>query len=1130
MAEVTTFRNNALPYPVYGAPWVVVFPMLDEDGDPVTGLTCDSEISKNGDTGADCTNEGTEILFTTATNKGMYYLILTAAEMTADVVAVTVYSGAATTQATCITLYPRKLVSLLAGTSAGGNTAYITLPAAGGVNDDTWNGCLCVAVIDTLVEARVITDYTGSNQRAAVTPGWNVAPDADDTFIIYLPEGMQRPVVDLGAIKGTPLPAEAAAGQVAAGFAKFYDVATPAGTVNLIAANLTQIDGKLTNGPETLANRPILYLQRLDLHNDDPSNAAFRSVNDNASGSGAFMYGVITGLAVQGGVNGLAAYGTSRDIQLAESGLIGNYLNVLLSPTVVAGVTAANLAETGDTMVTAADAMVADYARRTGDYATPTNITAGVITTVTTLTNPVTLANGAHGGNAASMNLASGLAANITGNITGNLSGTVGSVTGAVGSVTGAVASVTGAVGSVTGAVGSVTGAVASVTGAVGSVTGAVGSVTGAVVLPAIPNNWIAAAGIAATALNGKGDWNVGKSGYALTQGFPTNFADLSISATTGLVATAATQHVIVDSGTVTTVTNQLTAAQIATGVWADATGGTASGQWYVSKAGNNGNSGRSWAKAKLTIASAIAGPVADGETINIGPGTFVENIDLSGSNGITIQGSRWNTILQDTGTSQSHIKLGHRCRLYDLYIDTSAANSCIVAGAKNDWEIARCKIDSDSAAAAIGCTDAWRVNVHDCIIASVSIAVGGGNSGNFDRNMIEITNTAGSAPQLLAFAAVGAVNGLLTITNSHIYVHANCNSLPSSGEAVGIELSNGRMIVRNTLIDVYYDNPSDGGIVVGIGETGNSAATHILVDGCNVRTGSTYPVDLEFALYAAGTTYLDTIQAYNSLFNTTLIYGDVEIMPSSLVDDAITAAAIDDGALDGKGNWNTVVPDAAGTLAALIGAKGGLPKLDSTNGLVVQGFGSGGVTVGTVTTVTNQLTATQIRDALKLAPTSGAPATGSVDKHLDDIQAKTDGLGSIVAEFVSHIVSGDDGEIYGGDSYLDADSRAFTVVVTGWSGPSLTGATVKLRLLPYQTYLEAATKAATLEVTATAVNNSGTLTCKADLTATQTAALAPSPPADSRNYWYQFRATLTDLSIVTLAEGRLTVKKGLTA
>lgn len=48
--------------------------------------------------------------------------------------------------------------------------------------------------------------------------------------------------------------------------------------------------------------------------------------------------------------------------------------------------------------------------------------------------------------------------------------------------------------------------------------------------------NWLVAAGIAAGALDDKGNWNIGKTGYALTQSFPTNFADMSISVTTGLV------------------------------------------------------------------------------------------------------------------------------------------------------------------------------------------------------------------------------------------------------------------------------------------------------------------------------------------------------------------------------------------------------------------------------------------------------------------------------------------------------------------------------------------------------------------------------------------------------------------
>jgi hypothetical protein len=48
----------------------------------------------------------------------------------------------------------------------------------------------------------------------------------------------------------------------------------------------------------------------------------------------------------------------------------------------------------------------------------------------------------------------------------------------------------------------------------------------------------------------------------------------------------------------------------------------------------------------------------------------------------------------------------------------------------------------------------------------------------------------------------------------------------------------------------------------------------------------------------------------------------------------------------------------------------------------------------GYVTTTNPGLTAQQTRDAMKLAPTAGAPAAGSIDKHLDDIEAKTNLIG----------------------------------------------------------------------------------------------------------------------------------------
>lgn len=51
-----------------------------------------------------------------------------------------------------------------------------------------------------------------------------------------------------------------------------------------------------------------------------------------------------------------------------------------------------------------------------------------------------------------------------------------------------------------------------------------------------IANDAFLAVNFAANSLDGKGDWNIGKTGYSLTQVFPTNFADLSIVITTGLV------------------------------------------------------------------------------------------------------------------------------------------------------------------------------------------------------------------------------------------------------------------------------------------------------------------------------------------------------------------------------------------------------------------------------------------------------------------------------------------------------------------------------------------------------------------------------------------------------------------
>lgn len=156
---------------------------------------------------------------------------------------------------------------------------------------------------------------------------------------------------------------------------------------------------------------------------------------------------------------------------------------------------------------------------------------------------------------------------NQTANITGNLSGSVGSVTGAVGSVTGNVG---------------------------GNVAGSVASVTAAVTLPSIPANWLTAAGIATSALNGKGDWNIGKTGYSLTAttGLGNQTANItgnlsgSVGSVTGAVGsvTAAVTLPSIPAGWITAagvatgaIDADALAADAVTEIWAGSTAPTSS-------------------------------------------------------------------------------------------------------------------------------------------------------------------------------------------------------------------------------------------------------------------------------------------------------------------------------------------------------------------------------------------------------------------------------------------------------------------------------------------------------------------------------------------------------------------------
>lgn len=112
--------TDARPIPIKNTAYRVTFPILDADGDLVTGATgLDSEVSIDGGTFADCTNEATEI----ATSSGVYYLDLTSGEMNGDTVALIIKTSSSGAKTTVLVLYPNETGDIDVDVTAFGGSA-----------------------------------------------------------------------------------------------------------------------------------------------------------------------------------------------------------------------------------------------------------------------------------------------------------------------------------------------------------------------------------------------------------------------------------------------------------------------------------------------------------------------------------------------------------------------------------------------------------------------------------------------------------------------------------------------------------------------------------------------------------------------------------------------------------------------------------------------------------------------------------------------------------------------------------------------------------------------------------------------------------------------------------------------
>lgn len=194
--------GDAHPYPIYNARFRVVFPILDADGDLVTGAAgLDSELSQDQGTFADATNEATEI----ATSSGVYYLDLIATEMDTQCTAIIVKTTTTGAKTTPIVLYPERLAIIRTGTAQAGAASTITLDSGASATDDFYNGCWVNITnnspANALGQARKITDYVGSTKVATIEGTWGTNPSSASTFEILL----SKEATSATAFAGTPI-------------------------------------------------------------------------------------------------------------------------------------------------------------------------------------------------------------------------------------------------------------------------------------------------------------------------------------------------------------------------------------------------------------------------------------------------------------------------------------------------------------------------------------------------------------------------------------------------------------------------------------------------------------------------------------------------------------------------------------------------------------------------------------------------------------------------------------------------------------------------------------------------------------------------------------------------------------
>jgi hypothetical protein len=274
--------------PIYGYAWRAYFTAFSSAGVPTAVTAPDSEISLDGGTFADCSNEAVPIKEVGgATDSPNAYLDLTAAEMTCGCAHVQVKSSATVMQP--IVIYPRVLPVWATGTAQAGGSATTIKLAAGAPAYDLCGVWVGIDSGTYAGQVRKIASYDPVNKVATVKRAFGGGPDGA-TYSLLVPEAMQGTLVTRAMLALPAFAAAAAgglptadssnyvAGVLALGAQAKLDVNTEADTAlsDIDLDHLVKV-AKDTNWATTVTKESII-----DLMTSKDTNQTFDRATDSA--------------------------------------------------------------------------------------------------------------------------------------------------------------------------------------------------------------------------------------------------------------------------------------------------------------------------------------------------------------------------------------------------------------------------------------------------------------------------------------------------------------------------------------------------------------------------------------------------------------------------------------------------------------------------------------------------------------------------------------------------------------------------------------------------------------------------------------------------------------------------------